>query len=56
MTISTFVIMMVITYISFIYGDRMMKKPGSQFINVVTRVMGLILITIPDQIWQQINA
>jgi multiple antibiotic resistance protein len=46
MTIGTSVIMMIITYVSFIYGDRLIKKLGPQFINVITRVMGLILITI----------
>lgn len=44
--ISAFVILSVITYFIFIYGEQIMAKLGNNIMNVITKLMGLILATI----------
>ncbi|NVZ01634.1 MarC family protein [Pediococcus pentosaceus] len=44
--ISTFVVLSVITYFIFIYGEQIMAKLGNNIMNVITKLMGLILATI----------
>ena len=43
MTIATFAVLCLITYIFFIYGERLVHYLGSAGLNVITRIMGLIL-------------
>ena len=38
-----------ITYFSFVYGDRLIAHIGQNGVNAVTRLMGLILATIGTQ-------
>lgn len=44
--ISAFVVLSVITYFIFIYGEQIMAKLGNNIMNVITKLMGLILATI----------
>ena len=44
--ISAFVVLSVITYSIFIYGEQIMAKLGDNIMNVITKLMGLILATI----------
>lgn len=44
--ISAFVVLSVITYFIFIYGEQIMTKLGNNIMNVITKLMGLILATI----------
>ncbi|KAF5438460.1 MarC family protein [Pediococcus sp. EKM202D] len=44
--ISAFVVLSVITYFIFIYGEQIMAKLGNNIVNVITKLMGLILATI----------
>lgn len=44
--ISAFVVLSVITYFIFIYGEKIMAKLGNNIMNVITKLMGLILATI----------
>ncbi|WP_409282236.1 MarC family protein [Pediococcus pentosaceus] len=44
--ISAFVVLLVITYFIFIYGEQIMAKLGNNIMNVITKLMGLILATI----------
>ena len=38
-----------ITYFSFVFGDRLIKYLGTSAVNAITRIMGLILATIGTQ-------
>lgn len=44
--ISAFIVLSVITYFIFIYGEQIMAKLGNNIMNVITKLMGLILATI----------
>ncbi|KAF0519002.1 MarC family protein [Pediococcus pentosaceus] len=44
--VSAFVVLSVITYFIFIYGEQIMTKLGNNIMNVITKLMGLILATI----------
>jgi multiple antibiotic resistance protein len=44
--VSAFVVLSVITYFIFIYGEQIMAKLGNNIMNVITKLMGLILATI----------
>lgn len=44
--ISAFVVLSIITYFIFIYGEQIMAKLGNNIMNVITKLMGLILATI----------
>lgn len=44
--ISAFVVLSVITYFIFIYGEQIMAKLGNNIMNVIAKLMGLILATI----------
>ncbi|WP_432749659.1 MarC family protein [Pediococcus pentosaceus] len=44
--ISAFVVLSVITYFIFIYGEQITAKLGNNIMNVITKLMGLILATI----------
>ena len=48
-TIGTFAILCLITYVSFVFGERMINYLGENAVNAVTRMMGLILATIGTQ-------
>ena len=49
-TIGAFAILCLITYVSFVSGERMIKYLGENAVNAITRLMGLILATIGTQI------
>jgi len=48
-TIGAFAILCLITYVSFVSGERMIKYLGENAVNAITRLMGLILATIGTQ-------
>jgi multiple antibiotic resistance protein len=48
-TVGAFAILCLITYISFVSGERMIKYLGENAVNAITRLMGLILATIGTQ-------
>ena len=48
-TIGAFAILCLVTYISFVSGERMIKYLGESAVNAITRLMGLILATIGTQ-------
>ena len=48
-TIGAFAILCLVTYVSFVSGERMIKYLGENAVNAITRLMGLILATIGTQ-------
>ena len=48
-TVTTFFVLCLVTYFSFLYGDRLVHYIGRSAINAITRVMGLILAVIGTQ-------
>ena len=48
-TIGAFAVLCLITYISFVSGERMIRYLGENAVNAITRLMGLILATIGTQ-------
>ena len=44
--VAAFVVLAVIAYFIFIYGEQIMDKLGNNIMNVITKLMGLILATI----------
>lgn len=48
-TIAAFALLCLITYVLFIYGDRLVRYLGSEGLSVITRIMGLILAVIGVQ-------
>lgn len=48
-TIAAFALLCLITYVFFIYGDRLVRYLGPAGISVITRIMGLILAVIGVQ-------
>ena len=48
-TVSMFALLSVITYVSFIFGQKMVKSIGKSGLDIVTRLMGLILAVIGTQ-------
>ncbi len=48
-TISAFLLMIIITYFSFIFGQQLISKIGRSGLDIVTRLMGLILAIIGIQ-------
>jgi multiple antibiotic resistance protein len=48
-TIGAFAILCLITYVSFVFGERMIRYLGENAVNAITRLMGLILATIGTQ-------
>lgn len=48
-TIVTFAVLCLITYLFFIYGERMVRYLGQAGLSVITRIMGLILAVIGVQ-------
>lgn len=48
-TVIAFAVMCVITYFSFIFGQKMISKIGQNGLNIITRLMGLILAVIGMQ-------
>ena len=48
-TLAAFAALCLITYISFVFGDRMIRYLGETAVNAITRLMGLILATIGTQ-------
>ena len=49
-TIGAFAVLCFITYVFFIYGDRLVRYLGPAGISVITRIMGLILAVIGVQL------
>ena len=47
--IATFALVCLITYICFIYGEKLTKSMSPSFIGVITRLMGLILSVVAVQ-------
>ncbi len=50
-TIVSFAVLCVITYILFLFGDKLVKAVGPSALNVVTKMMGLILAVIGTQMF-----
>jgi multiple antibiotic resistance protein len=48
-TLGAFAVLCLITYVSFVSGDRMIRYLGESAVNAITRLMGLILATIGTQ-------
>ena len=48
-TVAMFALLCVITYFSFIFGQKMVKRLGASGLDIVTRLMGLILAVIGMQ-------
>ncbi len=48
-TVVVFLVLCIITYLCFVYGERLVKHLGSQGMGVITRLMGLILAAIGVQ-------
>jgi len=48
-TVGAFAVICLLTYVSFISGDRLIKYLGENAVNAITRLMGLILATIGTQ-------
>jgi multiple antibiotic resistance protein len=48
-TLSTFLVLCVITYLFFVYGERLVRYLGQRGMGIVTRLMGLILAVIGTQ-------
>jgi multiple antibiotic resistance protein len=48
-TIGAFALLCIVTYVFFIYGDRLVRYLGPAGISVITRIMGLILAVIGVQ-------
>ena len=45
-TVSMFALLCVITYFSFVFGQKMVNKIGADGLNIITRLMGLILAVV----------
>ncbi|MGR5068296.1 MULTISPECIES: MarC family protein [Vibrio] len=50
-TIVSFAVLCVITYVLFLFGDRLVKAVGPSALNVITKMMGLILAVIGTQMF-----
>jgi multiple antibiotic resistance protein len=50
-TIAAFALLCMITYVSFLSGQKLLKVLGASFINVITKIMGLILAVIGTQMF-----
>ncbi|MBE3731658.1 MarC family protein [Vibrio parahaemolyticus] len=50
-TIVSFAVLCIITYILFLFGDKLVKAVGPSALNVVTKMMGLILAVIGTQMF-----
>lgn len=50
-TIVSFAVLCVITYVLFLFGDKLVKAVGPSALNVVTKMMGLILAVIGTQMF-----
>ena len=48
-TLVAYFVLCIITYVMFIYGERLVKYLGHQGMGVITRLMGLILAAIGVQ-------
>ena len=48
-TIAMFAVLCMITYVLFIYGEKLVTYIGSSAVNVITRMMGLIIAVIGTQ-------
>ncbi len=48
-TILMFAVLCVITYVLFIYGEKLVTYIGTSALNVITRMMGLIIAVIGTQ-------
>jgi multiple antibiotic resistance protein len=48
-TLGAFAVLCVVSYFSFVSGDRLIKYLGENAVNAITRLMGLILATIGTQ-------
>lgn len=48
-TLGAFAVLCLITYLSFVTGDRVIRYLGETAVNAITRMMGLILATIGTQ-------
>ena len=48
-TVSAFLVLCAITYVFFIFGERLVNSIGDNGVKVITRLMGLILAVIGVQ-------
>jgi multiple antibiotic resistance protein len=49
LTVAVFALMCLITYVCFVFGERLLDKIGADALKIVTRLMGLILAVIGVQ-------
>ncbi|HDM8223807.1 TPA: MarC family protein [Vibrio campbellii] len=50
-TIASFAVLCVMTYVLFLFGDKLVKAVGPSALNVITKMMGLILAVIGTQMF-----
>ena len=50
-TIASFAVLCAITYVLFLFGDKLVKAVGPSALNVITKMMGLILAVIGTQMF-----
>ncbi|ARR09811.1 membrane protein [Vibrio campbellii] len=50
-TITSFAVLCAITYVLFLFGDKLVKAVGPSALNVITKMMGLILAVIGTQMF-----